>query len=44
MKFRERMAAKAFNLVAYYDSLISGWFDEKLNISFPEYKTFFGRK
>ena len=44
MKFRERMAAKAFNLVAYYDSLISGWFDEKLNISFPEYKTFLEEK
>ena len=38
------MAAKAFSLTAYYDSIISDWFNEKLNIKFPEKKLFFGKK
>ena len=33
------MACKAFNLTAYYDSIISNWFNKKLNIKFPETKT-----
>ncbi len=44
IEFREKMANKAFNLVAYYDSLIAEWFNQKLDIKFPEYKTFFGKK
>ena len=43
-KFREKMAAKAFSQTAFYDSVISGWFDQKLGIVFPEKKTFFGNK
>ena len=38
------MSSKAFGLTAYYDSMISNWFNKKLKINFPEKKTFFGRK
>ena len=44
LKFREKMASKAFGLTAFYDSIISNWFNEKLNIIFPEKKTIFGTK
>tara|TARA_Y100000591_G_scaffold317289_1_gene326874 strand:+ start:2736 stop:4313 length:1578 start_codon:yes stop_codon:yes gene_type:complete len=44
LKFREIMSSKAFGLTAYYDSMISNWFNDKLNINFPERKTIFGRK
>ena len=43
-KFREVMSSKAFGLTAYYDSMIANWFNNKLNIRFPERKTVFGRK
>jgi len=43
IKFRKIMAAKAFNLSAYYDSKISNWFNESLNINFPDKKTISGR-
>jgi phosphoribosylaminoimidazolecarboxamide formyltransferase/IMP cyclohydrolase len=42
LKFRKFMAAKAFGLTAYYDSAISNWFNNKLNINFPEKKTIHG--
>ena len=38
------MASKAFGLTAYYDSMIANWFNQKLNIIFPENKTIFGKK
>ncbi len=38
------MSSKAFGLTAYYDSMIANWFNNKLNIKFPERKTLFGRK
>ena len=38
------MASKAFSLTAYYDSVISNWFNKKLNIKFPDTKTIFGKK
>ena len=38
------MSAKAFSLTAYYDSMISNWFNEKLDITFPDKKTIFGKK
>ena len=41
LNFREKMASKAFNFTAYYDSLIANWYNEKLGIDFPEKKTFF---
>ena len=44
LKFRELMAAKAFGLTAYYDAMITNWFNKKLKIEFPEKKTIFGRK
>ena len=44
LKFREKMASKAFGLTAYYDSIVSNWFNKKLNITFPETKTIFGKK
>ena len=44
LKFREEMASKAFGLTAYYDAIISDWFNKKLNIIFPEKKTIFGKK
>tara|TARA_Y100000590_G_scaffold425383_1_gene533308 strand:+ start:889 stop:2430 length:1542 start_codon:yes stop_codon:yes gene_type:complete len=44
LQFREQMASKAFGLTAYYDSIISNWFNEKLNIKFPDTKTIFGKK
>ena len=44
LNFRELMSAKAFNLTSYYDSVISEWFNKKLNIKFPDRKTIFGKK
>ena len=44
LKFRETMSSKAFGLTAYYDSMIANWFNNKLNIQFPDRKTIFGRK
>ena len=44
LNFREYMSSKAFGLTAYYDAMIANWFNQKLNIKFPEKKTIFGRK
>ena len=44
LKFRELMASKAFALTAYYDSMIADWYNNKLNIQFPENKTIYGKK
>ncbi len=44
VNFREFMSSKAFGLTAYYDSMIANWFNDKLDIQFPERKTIFGRK
>ena len=44
LKFREYFSSKAFGLTAYYDAMISSWFNKKLNIKFPDRKTIFGRK
>ena len=38
------MACKAFGITAYYDSIIADWFNNELNINFPEIKTFYGKK
>ena len=40
LKFREFMSSKAFGLTAYYDAMIANWFNNKLNISFPERKLY----
>ena len=44
LEFRKRMASKAFGLTAYYDSIISNWFYNKLDINFPDTKTIYGKK
>ena len=44
LQFREKMASKAFGQTAYYDSIVSSWFNKKLNIIFPDVKTIFGKK
>ena len=38
INFRKLMSAKAFSLTAYYDSVVSNWLNDKLNIKFPEKK------
>ena len=35
---------KSFLFTAYYDAMIANWFNNKLNIQFPDRKTIFGRK
>ena len=40
--FRKHMSAKAFDLTAYYDSIISNYLNSSLNINFPEKKTISG--
>ena len=44
LSFREYMSSKAFGLTAYYDAMIANWFNQKLNIKFPEKKIIFGRR
>tara|TARA_B100000029_G_C17576366_1_gene958281 strand:- start:486 stop:2021 length:1536 start_codon:yes stop_codon:yes gene_type:complete len=43
IKFRKFMSSKAFGLTAYYDSVISNWLNNQLNIKFPEKKTIYGK-
>ena len=43
IKFRKSMSAKAFNQTAYYDSVISNWLDDQLNIKFPQKKIISGK-
>ena len=43
INFRKIMSAKAFNLTAYYDSVISNCLNDKLDIKFPEKKTIYGK-
>ena len=38
INFRKFMSAKAFSLTAYYDSIVSNWLNNQLNIKFPEKK------
>jgi phosphoribosylaminoimidazolecarboxamide formyltransferase/IMP cyclohydrolase len=42
INFRKLMSAKAFDLTAYYDSIISNYLNSNLNINFPEKKTISG--
>ena len=43
IKFRKFMSAKAFSLTAYYDSVVSNWLNNQLNIKFPLKKTVHGK-
>ena len=38
------MASKAFGLTAYYDAIVSNWFNKELNIKFPDKITIPGKK
>ena len=42
IKFRKLMSAKAFSLTAYYDSVVSHWLNNQLNIKFPKKETIHG--
>jgi len=42
INFRKYMSAKAFNLTAYYDSVIANWLNMESNIKFPDKKTIYG--
>ena len=43
IKFRKFMSAKAFSLTAYYDSAVSHWLNNQLNIKFPKKETVHGK-
>ena len=43
IKFRKFMSSKAFSTTAYYDSVISNWLNEQLDIKFPKKKIIHGR-
>ena len=43
IKFRKYMSAKAFSVTAYYDSVVSNWLNNQLNIKFPRKKTVHGK-
>ena len=43
IKFRKFMSAKAFSLTAYYDSVVSHWLNNQLNIKFPKKETVHGK-
>ncbi len=43
INFRKLMASKAFGLTAFYDSVVSNWLNNSLNIKFPEKKTIHGK-
>ncbi len=44
LNFRKESARKAFGITANYDSIVSEWFNQKLNIKFPERKIISGKK
>ena len=44
LNFRRMMASKAYGLTAYYDAVISEWFNRDIGLKFPERKTYFGKK
>ena len=42
LDFRKKMSQIAFNETAYYDAVISNYFNKNLNIIFPKKKIFYG--
>ena len=44
LNFRRMMASKAYSLTAYYDAIVSEWFNRDIGLKFPERKTYFGKK
>ena len=44
LNFRKMMASKAYGLTAYYDAMVSEWFNKDIGLKFPERKTYFGKK
>ena len=43
LNFRKLMAVNAFNEIAYYDSIIANYFNDKFNVKFPNKKTLTGK-
>ena len=43
IKFRKYMSAKAYGVTSYYDSVISNWLNNELNIKFPKNETVHGK-
>lgn len=43
LKFRQKMAAKAYRHTAAYDAMVSGWFSEEVGEQFPESFIFAGK-
>tara|TARA_A100000164_G_scaffold180397_1_gene160294 strand:+ start:2222 stop:3772 length:1551 start_codon:yes stop_codon:yes gene_type:complete len=44
LNFRKIMASKAYSLTAYYDAIVSEWFNRDIGLKFPDRKTYFGKK
>ncbi len=42
LEFRKKLSQEAFNLTAYYDSVISEYLNKKNNVHFPQKKTIHG--
>ena len=40
LEFREKLSRIAFTETAYYDSVISGYFNKKTNVIFPKKRVF----
>ncbi len=43
LKFRKRLSQVAFSETAYYDSIIANYFNDVLNVKFPQKKVFQGK-
>ena len=43
IEFRQKLSEEAFTETAYYDSVISNWFNNNLKVKFPEKKTMHGK-
>ncbi len=43
LKFRQRLAAKAFARTAAYDAAVSGWFAEHIGLEAPDWRAFGGK-
>ena len=42
LNFREKLSSIAFTETAYYDSIVSNYFNKKINLNFPEKKILYG--
>ena len=44
LNFRKKMASKAYGSTAYYDAIVSEWFNRDIGLKFPERKTFLEKR